>query len=187
MNTHRNLIVGLAGAFAVTVAHFVTQVLGDKLSVVGAAFIITAIALLTYATSFVLIDGLYEKVIWPTFARRNLTGQWKMELTNLADGSTRTGEAHIIHSPSLLRISCVNHRPGVAGAYSSWTSVLATFVDETTLLFIYQVESAVDTKPFKRGVMRLQVNVTAPKVMTGDFFDNAPSDDRGPVVFRRES
>jgi hypothetical protein len=184
---YRTLIVGLAGAVTVTVAQLAITALQAKLSIAAVVLVVAGVSLSTYIASFALIEHLYSTYVWQRYSRRNLSGSWDMRLTNLSDGSTRTGRAEIAQTPSALRVSCVNYRPGTEAAYSTWTSILADFADETTLFFVYQVESTADWKPFKRGIMRLQVAVREANVLTGDFFDNAPSDDRGPVTFTRVS
>lgn len=186
-DAHHTLVVGVAGAVAVTVAQLTIAALKAAVATTTIVFIVVGISITTYMLSYAMADKLYTAVLWPKFAKRNLTGAWEMELCNLSDDSTRTGRTEVVHTPSRVRFSCINYRPGTATAYSTWTSISATFVDDTTLLVLYQVESTVDWKPFKRGVMRLQVATTKPDVMTGDFFDNAPSDDRGPITFRRST
>lgn len=170
-----------------TTAQLTIAALKQLVSTTTIVFIVVGISIASYVLSFAMVDRFYSSVLWQRFTKRNLTGKWDMELTNLSDDSTRTGRAEVVQTPTSIRFSCINYRPGTATAYSSWTSIVAVFIDDTTLLLLYQIESTVDWKPFKRGVIRLQVGATRPDTMTGDFFDNAPSDDRGPIVFRRSN
>ncbi len=181
----RNLLVATAGAVAVAVAQASITILQSRLSLGLLIPVVVALCFTTYVASFGLFDRLYVKFLWPRFNRRNLSGIWTMHLSNLTDGSTRTGTVTIVHTPDELRVSCVNYRDGHATPYSTWASVFAAFTSDATLMLLYEVESTSDWKPFKRGVMRLMVVGDRPDLITGDFFDNAPSDDRGPVELTR--
>lgn len=181
------LIVGFAGACAV----FFFQLLSERLEAVGRLFGVEQWALLilstlsVYAISFHLADWLHKEYFWRIGAAINLNGCWDLSLTNLDDGSTRRGEVYFRQDRDTVSAKGTNKKLGEDLPFSTWCSRLVVLT-EANIFLLYEIESSQDTgKHFKRGIIRLQIPDSHDQPLVGDFYDNAPSKDRGPIMLIR--
>lgn len=189
MTTHfrysQTTVAGLAGALSVTFFEVLNRVLrlqfpGENLAIWAAAILST---LSVYTISFQFGDWLHRRYLWRFGARINLNGSWDVKLTNLRDGTIRIGEAYFHHDRDSITARGVNEKPGTAGPFSTWSTRLVILTEDTVFL-LYEIESSQDPgRNFKRGVIRLQIPGSFELPLVGDFWDNAPSEDRGPISF----
>jgi hypothetical protein len=85
-----------------------------------------------------------------------------------------------------VRVNAVNYKDGIETAYSNWKSLDAIIRDDE-FFFTYEVESAVDLKPFKRGFMKFILFKNRPKEIVGNYYDAAPSNCQGPIKLTKIS
>jgi|NGEPerStandDraft_6_1074524.scaffolds.fasta_scaffold22242_5 hypothetical protein len=185
-NRSGTTLVGIAGGCAI----LFVEVTKDALAKHGLSGQATLMVLVlgtfsVYTLSFQLVDWLHRRYLWRMGSVLDLSGTWRLSLTNLADSTTREGEVHIHQDRDNLRLQGTNYRPPDNTAFSTWSSRLAV-MSESTLFVIYEIESSKDEgKNFKRGIIRLQLPNDAARPLVGDFYDNAPSTDRGPASLTR--
>lgn len=177
-------IAGLAGALSVAFFEAVSRALRlEHYPADWARWLAVVLSTLSvYTISFQFGDWLHRRYLWRVGAAINLNGCWDVELTNLRDGSTRVGEAYFRHDRDSINARGMNEKPGM-GPFSTWSTRLVVLTDDTVFL-LYEIESSQDPeRNFKRGVIRLQIPDSVDLPLRGDFWDNAPSEDRGPISF----
>lgn len=185
MRNSNTMLVGLAGTCAICFL----EILKQKLLITFDNFDWNSILLIlstfsVYIIGFKIANYLDCHFLW-RFYLPVLNGKWQLQLTNLEDSSSRVGEVNIIQTRDSIMISAINYKlPNKDEPYSTWKSIDA-IVRINELFFTYEVESSVDSKPFKRGYMKFSNITKQTKELLGNYYDAAPSNCQGPIILRK--
>lgn len=184
MNKHKSTLGGISGTLAILFFELIKYFLSPTISEVKLVLLLTILSTFSiYVLSFQFLNYFDNKYLWKYYMPR-LNGKWKLHLVNLEDKSERTGDVSIFQTRDKLLITAINYRDNVKDAYSSWKSIEA-IINNNELFFTYEVESAIDIKPFKRGFMKFTFLERVPGELIGNYYDSAPSNCQGPILLKK--